>query len=249
MASHTHLDSPSTKSKQPYKVAGLRFNPKFISSISKSLSRGPEREREADEDDDAFPSLRRPFRFLPVFPPLSPPLSFSLFPPPPTPPPPARPPDPTLFRSPISRDHRNVRWLHRCILSIPLHYDSYIAIFIISAIHRCWRDRGLTSCSLFSRTLYSSFSISPDSLYLCPLLSSPPRPLKGPRSRRVVPRFVHWTTLRDVERGNKSTRCGPRLFPTEIPSPLFFPRAVGTVRSVGTVGGGGVRGRMSRVGG
>lgn len=91
MASHTHLDSPSTKSKQPYKVAGLRFNPKFISSISKSLSRGPEREREADEDDDAFPSLRRPFRFLPVFPPLSPPLSFSLFPPPPTPPPPARP--------------------------------------------------------------------------------------------------------------------------------------------------------------
>lgn len=80
MASHTHLDSPSTKSKQPYKVAGLRFNPKFISSISKSLSRGLEREREADEDDDAFPSLRRPFRFLPVFPPLSPPLSFSPFP-------------------------------------------------------------------------------------------------------------------------------------------------------------------------
>lgn len=135
MASHTHLDSPSTESKQPYKVAGLRFNPKFISSISKSLSRGLEREREADEDDDAFPSLRRPFRFLPVFPPLSPPLSFS----PPLPPP---PPAPTLFRSPISRDHRNVRWLHRCILSIPLHYDSYIAIFIISAIHRCWRDRG-----------------------------------------------------------------------------------------------------------
>lgn len=31
------------ESKQPYKVAGLRFNPKFISSISKGLSRGPER--------------------------------------------------------------------------------------------------------------------------------------------------------------------------------------------------------------
>ena len=57
MASHTHLGSPSAKSKQPYKVAGLRFNPKFISSISKSLSRCLEREREADEDDDAFPSL------------------------------------------------------------------------------------------------------------------------------------------------------------------------------------------------
>lgn len=32
------------ESKQPYKVAGLRFNPKFISSISKGLSRGSERE-------------------------------------------------------------------------------------------------------------------------------------------------------------------------------------------------------------
>lgn len=29
------------ESKQPYKVAGLRFNPKFISSISKGLSRDP----------------------------------------------------------------------------------------------------------------------------------------------------------------------------------------------------------------
>lgn len=29
------------ESKQPYKVAGLRFNPKFISSISKGLSRTP----------------------------------------------------------------------------------------------------------------------------------------------------------------------------------------------------------------
>ena len=37
--------------------------------------------------------------------------------------------------------------MHRCILSIPLHYDSYIAIFIISAIHRCWRDRGSTRVS------------------------------------------------------------------------------------------------------
>lgn len=42
MASHTHLGSPSGESKQPYKVAGLRFNPKFISSISKSLSRNLE---------------------------------------------------------------------------------------------------------------------------------------------------------------------------------------------------------------
>lgn len=44
MASHMHLTSPSeSESKQPYKVAGLRFNPKFISSISKGLSRSPER--------------------------------------------------------------------------------------------------------------------------------------------------------------------------------------------------------------
>lgn len=104
MASHTHLDSPSAKSKQPYKVAGLRFNPKFISSISKSLSRSLEREREADEDDDAFPSLHRPFRFLPVSPLLSSsPLSHLSF-------------SPFVvshsrpFRSPISRGHRNVRW-------------------------------------------------------------------------------------------------------------------------------------------
>lgn len=27
--------------------------------------------------------------------------------------------------------------VHRCIASTPLHYDSYIAIFIISAVHRC----------------------------------------------------------------------------------------------------------------
>lgn len=46
MASHVHLTArhPGEKSKQPYKVAGLRFNPKFISSISKGLSRGRERE-------------------------------------------------------------------------------------------------------------------------------------------------------------------------------------------------------------
>lgn len=144
MASHTHLDSPSTKSKQPYKVAGLRFNPKFISSISKSLSRGLEREREADEDDDAFPSLRRPFRFLPVFPPLSPPLSFSPFPTSPS------SPAPTLFSLSHLARPSECSLVHRCILSIPLHYDSYIAIFIISAIHRCWRDRGLTSFPLLS---------------------------------------------------------------------------------------------------
>lgn len=43
MASHMHLTSPryTSESKQPYKVAGLRFNPKFISSISKGLSRAP----------------------------------------------------------------------------------------------------------------------------------------------------------------------------------------------------------------
>lgn len=63
MASHTHLTLPSSESEQPYKVAGPRFNPKFISSISKSLSRRFEREGEADEDDAAFPSPRHPLRF------------------------------------------------------------------------------------------------------------------------------------------------------------------------------------------
>lgn len=38
--------------------------------------------------------------------------------------------------------------MHRCIASTPLHYDSYIAIFIISAARRCPRSR-LTSFVLF----------------------------------------------------------------------------------------------------
>lgn len=39
----THAPRPryTSESEQPYKVAGLRFNPKFISSISKGLSRAP----------------------------------------------------------------------------------------------------------------------------------------------------------------------------------------------------------------
>lgn len=44
--------------------------------------------------------------------------------------------------------------MHRCIASTLLHYDSYIAIFIISAAHRCPRSR-LTSVV----SSYSSFSL------------------------------------------------------------------------------------------
>jgi len=46
--------------------------------------------------------------------------------------------------------------VHRCIASTPLHYDSYIAIFIISAARRCPRSR-LTSVV----SSYSSPSLFP----------------------------------------------------------------------------------------
>lgn len=60
----------TSESEQPYKVAGLRFNPKFISSISKGLSRAPRpSEREADEDDASPSPTLSPVssRFSPLF--------------------------------------------------------------------------------------------------------------------------------------------------------------------------------------
>lgn len=68
MASHAGLGSPSAESKQPYKVARQRFNPKFISSISKSLSRSLGIGREPDEDDADLPSLHRLCRLVLAFP-------------------------------------------------------------------------------------------------------------------------------------------------------------------------------------
>lgn len=46
--------------------------------------------------------------------------------------------------------------VHRCIASTPLHYDSYIAIFIISAVHRCPRSR-LTSIVFFLLVFFLFF--------------------------------------------------------------------------------------------
>lgn len=60
----------TSESEQPYKVAGLRFNPKFISSISKGLSRAPSpSEWEADEDDASPSPTLSPVlsRFSPLF--------------------------------------------------------------------------------------------------------------------------------------------------------------------------------------
>lgn len=67
------------ESKQPYKVAGLRFNPKFISSISKGLSRDPSVSERLTRT--TLPSLRE--RDCPAAPrlvsrPLSPLASLSL---------------------------------------------------------------------------------------------------------------------------------------------------------------------------
>ena len=127
------------ESKQPYKVAGLRFNPKFISSISKGLSRGPERVSER-LTRTTLPSPTPP-RCSPscLDPRLSSPLSF--------------------FLSLVGASE--CATVHRCIASTPLHYDSYIAIFIISAAHRCPRSR-LTSVvsSYSSSSLFSSLSFS-----------------------------------------------------------------------------------------
>lgn len=141
------------KSKQPYKVAGLRFNPKFISSISKGLSRDPSVSERLTRT--TLPSLRErlprcspsclvhssltffSLSFSLCLPPYLP-LSFSSI---------------FLFSLVGASECAPV---HRCIASTPLHYDSYIAIFIISAAHRCPRSR-LTSVV----SSYSSFSLFP----------------------------------------------------------------------------------------
>lgn len=143
MASHMHLTSLiASESKQPYKVAGLRFNPKFISSISKGLSRAPSpSEWEADEDD-ASPSPTLSRRLVS---PRASLLSFSPF----LPLPPLPPPIPLSLVG-----ASECAPVHRCIASTPLHYDSYIAIFIISAVHRCPQSR-LTSVVSSSRLLPS----------------------------------------------------------------------------------------------
>lgn len=119
------------ESKQPYKVAGLRFNPKFISSISKGLSRDP-------SVSERLTRTTLPLRHCaPLLPVLSRPLLATPF---------------LLFLAGTSE----CTPVHRCIASTPLHYDSYIAIFIISAAHRCPRSR-LTSVV----SSYSSFSLFP----------------------------------------------------------------------------------------
>lgn len=126
------------KSKQPYKVAGLRFNPKFISSISKGLSRGPERVSER---------LTRTTLPSPTPPRCSPScLARSL---------------PLLSSSFLSlMGASECATVHRCIASTPLHYDSYIAIFIISAVHRCPRSR-LTSIVFFLLVFFPFFPSPP----------------------------------------------------------------------------------------
>lgn len=115
MASHMHLLTfharrPGERAKQPYKVAGLRFNPKFISSISKGLSRGP----------GVSERLTRTTLALPDTPPPPPPPLFprlvsrdrrAFSQPPPSPPslPPPPPPPIASCTSPPSRERRNAR--------------------------------------------------------------------------------------------------------------------------------------------
>lgn len=58
--------------------------------------------------------------------------------------------------------------VHRCIASTPLHYDSYIAIFIISAVHRCPQSRltsVVSSSRLFPPFLLSSLARRASSLF------------------------------------------------------------------------------------
>lgn len=85
--------------------------------------------------------------------------------------------------------------MHRCIASTPLHYDSYIAIFIISA-HRCPRSR-LTSIVFFLLVFFSFFLPPPSLLalreglfFFGKSLPVDSRPLGAnlETSRRVVPR-------------------------------------------------------------
>lgn len=54
--------------------------------------------------------------------------------------------------------------MHRCIASTPLHYDSYIAIFIISAAHRCPRLR-LTSIVFFLLVFFPFFLSPPPPVF------------------------------------------------------------------------------------
>lgn len=185
MASHMHLTSPSeSESKQPYKVAGLRFNPKFISSISKGLSRGPERVSER---------LTRT-----TLPSPTPPRCFSSClarssPPPPLP--------PLLWK------RRNARRCTGASASTPLHYDSYIAIFIISAAHRCPRSRLTSIVFFFLLVFFPFFSLPPVVLSRAEkassFLANHCRWIQGPsartsrRRRRVAPRhaeIAQWRT-------------------------------------------------------
>lgn len=107
------------KSEQPYKVARLRFNPKFISSISKGLSRCPSVSERLTCTTVLFPSTLL--------------LSSARYP-----------------RSSLSSacEDRNAS-LQRIL---PLHYEYYIAIFIISA------DIGIFDIPFFLfPTLFSVF--------------------------------------------------------------------------------------------
>lgn len=125
------------ESKQPYKVARLRFNPKFISSISKGLSRTPS---VSERLTRTLPS--------PTSPRCSPSclIRFSF-------------PSHHLLLSVSCGSVGMCSPVHRCIASTPLHYDSYIAIFIIFAAHRCPRSR-LTSVVSFYSSSLSFFFLS-----------------------------------------------------------------------------------------
>lgn len=95
--------------------------------------------------------------------------------------------------------------VHRCIASTPLHYDSYIAIFIISAARRCPRPRLTRHRFLPTRLL--PFFLPPPSSLPSPLafarreglfffgksLPVDSRPLGAnlEASRRVAPRRDH----------------------------------------------------------
>lgn len=133
------------ESKQPYKVAGLRFNPKFISSISKGLSRVSSVSERLTRTTLPSPTLSP--ALLPVLPLHSVSSSSS-----------------SSSLSLVGASE--CASLHRCIVSTLLHYDSYIAIFIISAAHRCPRPRltsvasSYSSSSLFARLLSHAESFS-----------------------------------------------------------------------------------------
>lgn len=163
------------ESKQPYKVARLRFNPKFISSISKGLSRTPS---VSERLTRTLPS--------PTSPRCSPSclIRFSF-------------PSHHLLLSVSCGSVGMCSPVHRCIASTPLHYDSYIAIFIIFAAHRCPRSR-LTSVVSFypSSFLFLSLSftrILPSFLANhCRMNSRPLGAARSSRRRRVG--IAQWRT-------------------------------------------------------